>query len=415
MGVIKVPDAYTISVNKSYDVAVIGAGPAGGQCARELSHRGYSVLLVDRLANFAEKNFSSAGTLSESLAEFDLPPSIVNAQWQSCRFISSSEESHKRYTNPVGVVLEFSKLREFLAEDAKKNGAQVLLNHAYLESCVEKDQRCSIKLRDLSSGEICNVNARIVVDATGPNRAVIGNRPDQKFISGFGQEWVVRYSNAPLSTNELVFFMGHHYAPHGYAWIFPNGPDNWKVGYGFFVHDEKKTHSLVPFIEKIIDQYFPAKEKREIIDKHGSFLRHTPAMRDLFWDPSRKVIAVGDSTSLCNPLAGEGIRHALRGAVECADTIEEFLNGKKISARQYRRRLTKKIYWQWLFCEKYAVRSYLHKSDAEWDRSLRRLNRISAAQSFEIMFRYNFWASPRLLINFFVNLLREKFGLVPLN
>ena len=40
----------------SYDVIVIGAGPAGGQCARELAEKGKKVLLVDKAKNFAINN-----------------------------------------------------------------------------------------------------------------------------------------------------------------------------------------------------------------------------------------------------------------------------------------------------------------------------------------------------------------------
>lgn len=53
-----------------YDAIVIGGGPAGGQFARTLTARRWNVLLVERCFDFNENNFSSAGTIFETLVEF---------------------------------------------------------------------------------------------------------------------------------------------------------------------------------------------------------------------------------------------------------------------------------------------------------------------------------------------------------
>lgn len=69
-------------MKENYDVIVIGGGPGGGQTARNLSKRGYKVLLVEKFASFAENNFSSAGMTLEPMDEFNLPQSIVVAYWK---------------------------------------------------------------------------------------------------------------------------------------------------------------------------------------------------------------------------------------------------------------------------------------------------------------------------------------------
>jgi flavin-dependent dehydrogenase len=50
---------------EEYDVIVAGAGPAGGNCAKELAETGYDVLLLERSKIIGEPNFSSGGTLTE--------------------------------------------------------------------------------------------------------------------------------------------------------------------------------------------------------------------------------------------------------------------------------------------------------------------------------------------------------------
>ena len=53
-------------------VLVVGAGPAGGELARQLAQAGVDVLLVDRLADLGQAAFSSAALPLEAVAEFGL-------------------------------------------------------------------------------------------------------------------------------------------------------------------------------------------------------------------------------------------------------------------------------------------------------------------------------------------------------
>ena len=61
---------------ETYDVIVVGGGPAGGQAARNLAKRGHKVLLVERYQDFGHNDFSSAGMTLEPLKEFDLPDTV---------------------------------------------------------------------------------------------------------------------------------------------------------------------------------------------------------------------------------------------------------------------------------------------------------------------------------------------------
>jgi 2-polyprenyl-6-methoxyphenol hydroxylase-like FAD-dependent oxidoreductase len=69
---VRVITAHTDSVER-YDVAIVGAGLAGLQCARLLGRRGCRVLLVDRRTAL-DRAISTTGIfVRRTLQDFELP------------------------------------------------------------------------------------------------------------------------------------------------------------------------------------------------------------------------------------------------------------------------------------------------------------------------------------------------------
>ncbi|PSB26600.1 NAD(P)/FAD-dependent oxidoreductase, partial [filamentous cyanobacterium Phorm 46] len=64
---------------KNFDIVIVGAGPAGGHCARILAKSGRKVLLAEQNDNFNKNDFSSAATPLETLSQFDLPESVIGS------------------------------------------------------------------------------------------------------------------------------------------------------------------------------------------------------------------------------------------------------------------------------------------------------------------------------------------------
>ena len=105
---------------KKIDVIIIGAGPAGGQCARDLAAAGKDVLLVEKALSFSANNFSTAGAPTEILNTFALPEEVVATRWNDIMFRSTTIEKRWSSPEPQGVVIDFEKLRTFLAQDTDR-------------------------------------------------------------------------------------------------------------------------------------------------------------------------------------------------------------------------------------------------------------------------------------------------------
>lgn len=352
-----------------YDIVVIGAGPAGGQTARNLAKRGHKVLLVERYKDFSENDFSSAGMTLEPLEEFDLPNSIIGSYWNDLEIQCSQYKYSWKSTKPKGVVLDFKKLRQYLADDCVQHGGEVLMGYKYISKEII-DSHVVLTLFNTKTSKSIQVKATLVVDATGPLRKVMfdDKEAQPKMVLGSGTEYVIEVEQEVYDKfkEKLVFFLGHKWAIKGYSWIFPMENRVLKVGAGK-THiksvDQEKTNATTKIItEKIIEEYVQSKNYK-IIDKHGGILRYSPGIKDRFYH--NRVIAVGDSVSAINPRGGEGIRYAMQTADLASEYISEYITTGKTNFSNYRKRWRKKKLLKWRLSEFSARRMYSRYSDIQ--------------------------------------------------
>jgi len=350
-----------------YDVIVVGAGPAGGQASRNLAKRGHKVLLVERYKDFGQNDFSSAGMTLEPLEEFDLPDSVIGAYWNDLVIQCSQKKYLWKGGEKKGVVLDFKKLRQFLADDCVENRGSVLMGHRYLKKEVTKDG-VKVKLLNTISAETIIVEAKLVIDATGPLRKVMYDEKEEQpqMVLGSGTEYLIKVEQEVYDRykDKLVFFLGHKWAIKGYSWIFPMENRILKVGAGKThiksIDQEKTNKTTKKITEKIIEEYINS-SNFEILDKHGGILRYSPGIKDKFYE--NKVIAIGDSVSAINPRGGEGIRYAMQTANLACEYIDEYLTKGTTDFSKYRREWRRKKLLKWRLSEFSGRRMYSRYSD----------------------------------------------------
>lgn len=354
---------------KSYDVVVVGGGPAGGQTSRNLAKRGYKVLLVERYPSFEDNNFSSAGMTLEPLDEFDLPDSVIGSYWKDITIQCTGKGYDWKGKTNKGVVLDFGKLKQFLADETIANGSDVLLGYKYLSKQVGEEY-ILVDLQKAKSSELVQVRTKLLVDATGPLRKVIYDTKEEQpeMYLGSGTEYLIEVDQNTYDQfkDRLVFFLGHKWAIKGYSWIFPMENKILKVGAGkthLRSKDQDETDKTTKKItEQIIKEYIKS-EDYKLLDVHGGILRYSEGLKDLFYH--NKVVGVGDAVSAINPRGGEGIRYAMQSADLACEYIDQYLKTGKDNFDAYRKIWRKRKLFKWRLSEVSARRMYSKYSDQQ--------------------------------------------------
>ena len=394
---------------KKIDIVIVGAGPAGGHCARILAKSGRNVLLAEQNDNFNKNDFSSAATPLETLSQFDLPESVIGSFWHKLTIETSKVSQTWESPKSLGVVLNFAKFRAFLADEVERFGGEVWLGFRYTGHS-QANGETIVEFKQLSDGKLIKVTTKVLVDATGFARAIMYDKENDKpdFLSGTGIEYLIEVEPEVYDkyANDLIFFLGDKWMPKGYSWIFPMEQNRLKVGAGRIFLDAKTVKHLSPlkqYIDLLIDEYLKSKSYK-IIDKHGSTLKYSRGLQDIYWKDN--IIAIGDTVSTVNFLGGEGIRHGMDGAEIAGKYIEKYLDGKISDFRDYETQMHRKFDRKWNISERLAVRKYIDDvNDELTDKMISYLKYMKTKDVMDILFDYKFEKISRGLGGY----LRRKF------
>ncbi len=397
---------------KHYDAIIVGAGPAGGQCARELTLRGKAVLLIDRAKDFLENNYSSGGGPLQMMEEFTLPASTVGAYWNKLAISSTNAQVNWQADNPFGPVLDFDKLRSFLAEETSKQGGDVRLNCSYQSHSLFNDS-VQVKIKDLATQEIFTLTTKVLVDATGSERKVLLKQAYDKnqAIAVTGIEYHLNVSASVYSqfANSMHFFLGHEWMPQGYGWIFSMASNHLKVGViryfqnkHYLPYDPSYRH----YLDKLL-ALCGKNEKIDIIDRHGKTIYYTIGQKEKRYEGP--VIAIGDAISSINPLGCEGIRHALVSGRMGGEEIIRFLNQDISNFKHYDKRMSHYFGRKWLYSKYIIEHLVTSRKDSSVDRIVNSFELLNNQEILDIIFQYRFFPFFKAYLTYPIHCLKKRY------
>ncbi|MBZ4664758.1 geranylgeranyl reductase family protein [Mahella sp.] len=318
-----------------YDLAIIGAGPAGSAAAKAAAEGGLSVLLLDKAVFPRDKTCGgmlSAKTLDE--LGFELPDELIQHEAHKVRVygynLDSSEWDEKR---TIGKAVKRRYFDDFLVHKAIDAGAY-FIEGAKLTAI---DQNSTGIIIRTSRG--C-FSARYVIGADGvfsPTAAlsgIHGRLPIWQMGFTMEAEVHVPVLNSDYGTAEFYFipFLG------GFGWAFPQ-KDGYNIGVGCVAWNHKRlTTYFYEFAERIL--------------KHKGINAPVPKAKGCFLPaggiPRRisksNIVLAGDAAGFVDPFSGEGIYYALRSGHIAAQTLLEVIKAGGDWGKAYARRCAAEFY-----------------------------------------------------------------------
>ena len=297
-----------MAIEHHYDLIVVGGGPAGSSAAYEASKNGIKVALVEREEVIAQTVRTSGVTWMQNIKEFGIPDDCYNPI-RNYSFCSPNNEVTISDTIPHAAVLDVRKTYRWLAEEARKEGADIFLK-TNINNVIKNDVGDIVGVSGTNKeGEII-FHAKVVIDASGfpstISKAMGFVTQWERF--GVGAEYEAKAENVDQETWWLM--VGQKYSPAGYAWIFPVGKNIVRIGVGIG-KPESKVDPTEKLKELMDSKMGPISKLGKItpIEFHYGLIPNDGLSRKTVYN---NLILVGDSAGQANPLVLEGIRYAIR-------------------------------------------------------------------------------------------------------
>ena len=307
---------------ETFDVVVVGGGPAGATAAHEMAKNGHSVLLLDRAGRIKP----CGGAIPPRLIkDFAIPDHLLVAKARSARMIAPSNH-HVDIPIDNGFVgmVDRAEFDEWLRERAARAGA--VRRIGTFEKLSRGSDGVSIvhfQGRDLAQrgeGKPARVRARSIIGADGAKSQVARQSVD----CAHDTEYVFAYHEivkAPVvkpagydGSRCDVYYQGA-LSPDFYGWVFPHG-ETLSIGTG----SADKGFSLRGAVGQL--RKVAGLGDVEILRREGAPLPMKPLKR---WDNGRDVVLAGDAAGVVAPASGEGIYYAMVGGQFAAHAAHQLL------------------------------------------------------------------------------------------
>ncbi len=328
---------YVCALANLFDIAILGAGPAGSSAALTLKNSGLKVALIDKAGFPRHKTCGDAipgptlKALRQIIPDFneELQQLTLKQAIKYCQIVAPNnkvidiEWKAEAYNSPR---LDFDG---FLFSQVKKHTTTEVFEGFEVGQITKENNLWLLKKRNSDE----SIQARFVIGCDGANSVLakyLDNSPinRERYCTA-----VAAYYTGIISDNLTnKFYLFNNYLP-GYFWVFPLGNNTFNVGFGI-VASEAAKHNI---------------KLREVMD---SIIANESAVAPMFTNAIQTgevkgfglpiggenapisgegYMLAGDAASLIDPLQGHGIDKAVYSGMFAAQKATECFTNNNFS------------------------------------------------------------------------------------
>lgn len=323
-------DKWSGTLNCTYDVIVVGSGPAGACAAWRLAKAGMAVAVMEKAAL---PRYKTCGGGIVGRAMQALPMDVRDAIEQDCQTaqLNVLDERLSFTTHrPAPIVsmamrdrLDFTVLSAAQAAGAEVQQRRAVENVSYHDDFVKV----------VTDGG--TMSAKFVVAADGALSTVartMGFADGHALIPAL--EYEVRVPHDGLHAFHGVARFDFGLFPHGYAWAFPK-KDHLSIG---VLSVARRGSNLKQAMAQYLDLLGCGSAAQ--IERHGSVIPIRPRRGPFV---AKRTLLVGDAAGFADPVTGEGISFAIRSGLMAAQALIDGHLEEKSVRNAYARALDETI------------------------------------------------------------------------
>lgn len=324
-----------------FDIAIVGAGPAGLVALKTLLHKGgkdLRVALVEKSNDYAASVVCGEGVWSVPFKKY-LP---IRKEW--VRYTIDKASFHSPDTQAIvlncndsitGLILDRAKMQEDLLLEYSSDSRVFLYRGVSVASLEQKES--TEQVLTLDSGEVLSAN--VVLDCSGPASRLgksygIYRKPEDLETAIYAL-----VENVSVEPNKVHLHRNFKFGPGGYYWEFPHSESVMNAGI-VLGKEFKGTVNLRTLLQESVEAFYP---EGKIVSVHAGSIPNYTTPKPLCADG---YLQCGDAAELVNPLTRSGITEAMFSGKLAAEAALEMIglvqSKKRIAAgRKYEKSLFK--------------------------------------------------------------------------